>query len=263
MKDLNGYLERMDHSINKDEKLFFLDKINLFEFDTFVDFGGATGDLIKKIQEYLTIQGHDISNKYFYIVDNNPQMQMRKDLINCQRAINLETFEVSKSRKTLLILSSVCHELPQIFIPTLIIWAEKYADTIIIRDMYFDTSNSDVSIPFEIRSRVEKDPKYFEMINLAPSFYSDTRLIYEYFLKYSYVENWDTEKLENYLSNNASFLIGNLTDSYKILRKPFVKSYFETYTLPYKKMKVKEDFNYDMILPTHVKAILTRIKEKE
>ena len=49
IKDVRGYLDRVDRSFTRDEKLFFFDYINLKDYDYIVDFGAANGAMIAAI----------------------------------------------------------------------------------------------------------------------------------------------------------------------------------------------------------------------
>lgn len=69
--------------------------------------------------------------------------------------------------------------------------------------------------------------------------------MYHYLLKYTYVDNWELELLENYFSFNYDelFAMGDII-------------YKKNYTLEYKKQMVKKDFGIDLVNHTHIQLII-------
>ena len=72
--------------------------------------------------------------------------------------------------------------------------------------------------------------------------------LYHYFLKYTYVDNWDTEVLENYFSVPWEWFFKMGTTEYR-----------RDYILEHKKERVKADFGYQLMEPTH-RQLITNIK---
>lgn len=86
----------------------------------------------------------------------------------------------------------------------------------------------------------------------------NVKKLYEFFLKYTYKENWTTERDEKYFSKNVRWLADVLRQD-----KTFKLKYCKHYILPYKKRAVKQNFNYKLAINTHVKVILERRKVKQ
>lgn len=53
MNDIKGYIERLDKSMTRKEKLFFFNKVKLASYDFIVDFGCANGRLLYEVDKHL------------------------------------------------------------------------------------------------------------------------------------------------------------------------------------------------------------------
>ena len=253
IKDVRGYLDRMDRSFTCNEKLFFFDYINLEDYDYIVDFGAANGAMIAAIQARLN------ENTTYIMVENNPQIKVEFDLKRAERVSELEDIwgRFPKGTKVLLILSSVVHELTKASVTELSAFIQKNVDTVVLRDMYWG-NDEDVKI-----SRQEAEAlrliqasydlcKRYEAIKQANGVGSSERKnLYEFFLKYTYTQNWDTEVKEHYFNKELIRLIGSIDED-------FERTYWCQYVLPFKRNEILEKFGYEMTHPTHLKAIFTR-----
>lgn len=203
MKDSKGYLERMEKSMR--EKLFFLEHIDL-DGKIIIDFGAANGALAKEI-----IKTNPINTTYF-CVENNEEF-----FKECEKLKDTGVLTVSgltevemwlrhnkqygqDDREVVLICSSVMHELTPKMQKSVVGFSRAYCDYMIVRDMFYEYD----SIPDEReRDILEKIICFAPRPDLMQQFFYLRGLskesIAEYLLKYSYVENWNTEVHEKYL----------------------------------------------------------------
>lgn len=179
----------------------------------------------------------------------------------------LETWKPElQGKRVLLILSSVLHEVDEKTRLEIVDFATEYADTVVIRDMHFKASRLTINRERKKaklflenwQSFLNTDERRFFLDIYRNSLYDySVQSLYQFFLKYTYVENWATEKQENYFSD-AIFK----TDQ-DLLKSGFRCKYCKHYTLPYKKKEVLKHFGYKMRAKTHVKLILERKSKRE
>ena len=206
MKDSKGYLERMEKSMR--EKLFFLEHIDL-DNKIIVDFGAANGALVKEI-----IKTNPMNTTYFCVEKNEEFFEECKKLEK-DRTADVYVFsgltEVEMwlrhnkehgqdTREVVLICSSVMHELTPKMQKSVVGFSRAYCDYMVVRDMFYDYD----SIPDEReRDILEKIICFAPRPDLMQQFFYlrglSKKSIAEYLLKYSYVENWNTEVHEKYL----------------------------------------------------------------
>lgn len=269
MNDIRIYKERMAKSMTRAEKLFFMDHLDLYTYDTIIDFGGASGLLVYEIQR----QYPDLADKCrFIIVDSNPQMQTDYDLKNCSRVISLDEIGESQGR-VLLICSSVLHECGLFDIDSLCRFCNEHVSTLAMRDMAYtkfsfwmhDLTEDDfvhgvlVSRAYErIRANEDLRKRILEMLPYCNEWKQDAKQALTHFiLKCDYRENWETEIREDYFSNHVLTLAQWLQDFGK-----WRTLFYRAYALPYKKAQAKADFDFE--LPnTHVQIILERPEKEE
>lgn len=264
----NLYLERMATTMTREEKLFFLDQIDIEDYDIIIDFGGADGALIKAIQKYRKENSTQFKNGLYhhidyiivdnYFVDDNSKAEylfpdQNRDKTFIKNSLEEIEKQSLKDYKVLFILSSVLHELnSNIDFMNLYDFCKNYVNTIVARDMCF-SSNRTMFNEKEynlILSLLDKEPKFKEVLQLTrgnPWLVS----LYEYFLKYEFEYNWENEIKEFYLHNNIKFFEKMVSEIFDLI-------YEKNYILPYRKQRVKEDFNFEMTLPTHRQIILER-----
>lgn len=258
MNDVKGYIEKLDKSMTRKEKLFFLNKVKLSSCDFIVDFGCANGRLLYEIDKRLKNKAKGLR---LFGVEKNSDITI--DYIfshkfeRVEKLSDLPNAEM-QGKRVLLILSSVLHELDYGTLKELAEWANDYATTISIRDMRLFASD------WLMRKEQRKMEIFVQNINLFLDkeqlrlfydvFRNNVTSLYEFFLKYTYTKNWATEKEEIYLGHNV-------WDFGKCLRG-FKSKYCKQYILPYKRKTVYHDFKYRMRAKTHVKAIFEKKKTK-
>ena len=243
-RNYNTYLLGMEKG-NAD-KLFFLNHLCLDDYDYIVDFGCGRGDIIKTCAKQCKAK--------CYGIDKDPYMRNVAGE-NCKdtNVILLESLNelnIPLDARVLFIFSSVLHEVGKYWHTGIEPFLKKYHSddyrcTLVIRDMYFPWMCEDEPI--------NKNDLANIIANSNPSMLSDfvrkygmktKRDMYHYLLKYSYVDNWELELDEDYFSFcwDWSFLSKEVYD-----RK---------YTLPFKKERVKLDFDIDLDYPTHRQLIV-------
>ena len=265
MRDLKTYVNRMALSMTKEEKLFFVDKIDLYSYNAIVDFGGAEGLLLHEVQKLYPdlAEGRD-----FYVVDNNPQMKDVYKVENCVRVSYLEDLKpLIMGGRVLLILSSVLHEVTDEVFEQIYQFCQKFVSTVVIRDMMYQGES--VGNPWNLRRDlaiartggiyqiIQESPEYAkkleEMIPYCEQWGYDWKETLTLFvLKCDYTENWETEVKENYFCGNCFKLARKLG-----LSKKWWTPYDKYYVLPYMKAKAGDLFNF--ALPkTHMQVIMER-----
>lgn len=205
MRDSNGYLERMEKSMR--EKLFFLEHIDL-DNKIIIDFGAANGAMVKELIKTCP------TNTSYFCVENNEEffekckeLQLDADVYVVSGLTEVEMWlrhnkqYGQETREVVLICSSVMYELTPAMQKNVIAFSRAYCDYFVVRDMFYEYD----SIPDEREKDILE-----KIICLAPRpdlmqqfFYLrglSKESIAEYLLKYSYVENWNTEVQEKYLS---------------------------------------------------------------
>lgn len=226
------YLDRMKRGLTLQEKLFFVNRINLQQYDCIVDFGGADGALLNEIAPLTDAKLVCVDNQF---VNKTPA---RIDYYTTAA----EALSVVANKNYCLILSSVLHEVQM---DSILVDLIAGAATIVIRDMYWDETIQDEKHADEIRA----------IKHLMPAEYADypTKTLsdcYQLLLKYEYTKNWKIETAEDYFCNHAASLIDSLAG--------FNMLYHRTYVLPYKYNQVYKDFGIVMKYPTHIQAILQK-----
>jgi len=245
--DIDVYLSRMERGL--ESKLFFLTKINP---DCIVDFGCANGYILKKIHELkpdIKLIGYDTDDRMINI------LKKEKTDILFTDDWNLVKEEASKYKRSALYLSSVIHEVysygsskeirdfwnEQVFIDCF-----KY---IIIRDMVPSLQHMKFSPIFTKIVREKSNPEQLQEFENYWGPIDNYRTLLHWLLKYPYVENWRRELHENYLPITIEELDKKIPPNWKPL-------YHKHYTFTYMKSRIKNDFGFDLELPTHIKIIL-------
>lgn len=268
MQDVKGYVERLDKSMTRKEKLFFFNKVKLASYDFIVDFGCANGRLLYEIDKQLKGK---TKNLRLYGIDKNDDIKIDYEFTyqfkKC-KSLNELPLILMRKKKVLFILSSVLHEVDDSARYDIGFFAHEYAETVVLRDMFYQCSSQ-----FRLNREKKKAADFIEnnlnLLSVAehriftdiyrPTIYNgvNVKKLYEFFLKYTYKENWTTERNEDYFSGNVRWLADTLRQD-----KAFKLKYCKHYILPYKKKKVYKDLNYKMAINTHVKVILERRKGK-
>ena len=246
MEDFEGYLQKMEKALA--DKLFFLQLVDLSEFDIVLDFGCANGVLLKKCAEKYSCVD-------FFGYDNSTMMienaRNTNDFKNAHFYSNLtEVLPKLENKKYLIIFSSVLHEVNKDDHESILNLMQN-SHAVVIRDMFFDRlQNKPLDCSNILQSKKgniylkQFEEKYGKIDNLLN--------LYHYFLKYTYTQNWQTELLENYFSIDYDYIIEFLKSN------GFEIFYDEKFVLPFKQTEVKQNFDFDLNLPTHRKLILKR-----
>lgn len=251
MKNIAIYKERMAYTMTRQEKLFFLDEVNLQNYDYIIDFGGANGRLIFEVQRNVDFA----DTTKFFIVDKNPEMESEYPLKNCQYVRSLDELQQHKLYgRVAIIFSSVLHECSDSDVDEIANFCQEKCNLVIARDMFFECEDKESFEQYEntpVLNKIRSNPiwqRMFEDIKAKGKSAKET--IYEFFLKYEYVENWVTEVCEDYFSNGIEKLKNKL-NGWKTLVD-------FNYILPYKLQKVKEDFGVNLTNTTHKELILKK-----
>ncbi|MDE6284911.1 MAG: class I SAM-dependent methyltransferase, partial [Bacilli bacterium] len=232
----------------------------------FVDFGCANGELIKFLSSLFPDNlyiGYDISQEMIDLAKENNSEHLNtfftskwEEVVNMMKDMDC---------KSCLILSSVIHEVYSYGDKSSIkiFWDRVFNsgfDYIAMRDMIYEEYYvSECSMRTEDITKIRKNKKYNEHLLKFEEVYgklsnSNLKQIIHYLFKYSYDENWEREVKENYLPLSDEDLTKILmynADNYKEI-------YYETYTLPFLRRKIKEDFDINISYDTHVKFILEK-----
>ena len=269
IKNLEIYNIRMDKSI--EDKLWFLGQPEIKDVDVFVDFGCANGNMLRHM--YYQDPG-----KVYIGYDNNTEMlsiakEYCKDtgikfiynFENIREYINREYL----GKKVCLILSSVLHEVYS-YTPAgsgidefwKNIKEDLNPDYIVIRDMtwgfnynkysYHQEQAKQLDCCYKISKLANQDQiKDFEKV-IGRKLISDPRDVTHFLLKYKYVENWDREVQENYLSYEAMDVVYKLRNKYKL-------TYYKFYCLPYLHEQFMKDFDIDFVGNTHYNFLFKKL----
>lgn len=251
------------------DKIFFLSHIDP-EINIFVDFGCANGEIIKSISYFrpnAKFIGYDISK--YMIAECNSRFGTDKSQSNNQFLFTdnldivkkLVTDYVKHGHKVCLILSSVIHEVYSYSSPEEI---EKFwnfcnntpFEYVAIRDMnYGPDSQWVVMLDYVDAKKIYANEKYRQKYNDFVAVWGEMRHknILHFLLKYRYDDNWEREIKENYLPIWFGDYFKKLWD-YEII-------YQHVYTLPYIKKCVTEDFDIDLLCPTHCQLLFQRNKQ--
>ena len=217
------------------EKLFFLEYLDLNRYHLIVDFGCASGDLIERIRTMTEVTTPIIS------IEKDSYMQSILKQRDISYRTNLSELGNLKNKNVLIIFSSVLHEVEDHF-TEISEWLSQVKPTVVIRDMMppvkRDLTKKELKLPSFVKDKYEA---VWGKIETSWD-------LYHYFLKYSYIDNWDSEVLESYFSTPWNWFFSNGITEYR-----------RDYVLEYKKEKVQKDFGYYLSEPTH-RQLITRIK---
>jgi len=248
IKDINEYTEAMKKSLY--EKAFFLGKINA---DSFLDYGCADGTLLKFIQSmYFSYPNY----KYIgYDICQEMLEKAKKDNQDIIFTDNLDSFIKEKTENSVLVLSSIIHEIYSYSNPSNF-WEEVFEKIntkyIVIRDMMIVSSQEKLSNPELVRRvKMAENDNLVDFEKNWGSITSNKNLLH-YLLKYRYINNWEREVKENYLPITVQELIAKIPDNYKI-------TYLNLYLPKFIKNTIEEDFGIDLKEDTHVEMIIERI----
>ena len=247
IKNFDSYNDEMRKSM--EDKLFFLDKIDV---ESLVDYGCADGTLLDFVSERnksLKLHGIDMSAEMV----RRAQEKIPTATFNISTVpyIN-DTFDYSNAA---LNLSSVIHEIYSYSTYEQIeeFWYRvknsgyKY---IIIRDMMCDLQleHTDSIDEAAVRCKEKYKDKLDDFENIWGSINIRKNLIH-FLMKYRYTPNWSREVRENYIPVYYDSVIKGLADKYEVM-------YENRFTLPFLHDKVMKDFGIDIKDATHIKLVL-------
>ena len=239
----NKYLTGMRTTLK--DKMFFLNYININDYETIIDFGSGEGIVIEEIAKIIKNK-----NTILIGIDKDPVMQelTKRRMSGYKNTyIQVEDLETlnTKGKKALIIFSSVLHEVGDYW-RTIQKWLRENKPTMVIRDMYFNDYR-ELNV-IEVVKYAKMFPNNF--IDFVNKYCKDNWLgmddIYHYLLKYTYVDSWELELEENYKSvpwHLIQKLYGNVIHDRK-------------FTLEYKKKQVYNDFGIELTSPTHREYIV-------
>lgn len=253
MNDVNGYVERMNKSI--DYKTFWFDKVDTDKFDRIIDFGCGDGTLGIKI-----IKEDRFADKEVVFYETSPVMRklIKNNLIlsgeDLNRATIISNYELLKpllqDKRTLIVFSSVLHEC-YTFNTLPFYWDELECNYIVIRDMH----GGDTRVRFSVKDRWKifwhsRKLAFFDFFKRND--FSDRSCLH-FLMKHLYKDNWDTEVLEDYFAVPWGEIELNLVGlgGYTI-------AHARKYNIPFLVNYSKETFGVEYNFYTHKDAIYKR-----
>ena len=255
MKDARGYLARMDKSLP--DKLFWLDKVNPDEISIIVDFGCGSGTLLSKVRKDPRFK-----DKIFVGIDSN--LDFEKDFwmnmgVPRHTDPKIKHFtspgvigKYLNSDRVLLIFSSVLHECYS-FNTLPFKWYKVNTKYVVIRDMFAPMTSffeEEVSVKDKLKIFTKADKKkFYDHFKRRGWNFKYDRTWIEFMMKYHYVNNWDTEREENYFATDWYSIYTHMEDN------NFTKLYQHTYNIPWLVEKAKKDFGVTYSQPTHCSVI--------
>lgn len=258
MNDVNGYVERMNKSI--DYKTFWFDKVDTDKFDRIIDFGCGDGELGLKALKYDRFKDKEV---VFYEVSPEIKAKLTRKLKVAgeeyqDRITVLSSFELLKpllqDRRTLIVFSSVLHEC-YTFNTLPFYWDELECNYIVIRDMH----GGDTRVHFSVKDRWKifwhsRKLAFFDFFHRND--FSDRSCLH-FLMKHLYKDNWDTEVLEDYFAVPWGEIELNLVGlgGYTI-------AHARKYNIPFLVNYSKETFGVEYNFYTHKDAIYERYERR-
>jgi len=242
------YLDRMSYGII--DKLYFINKI---EFDCIVDFGAADGVLLEKLKQIkpdVNTVAYEIDDEFLNILEDKNIDLVTNSMMEIQEYIK-------GFKSPMLLLSSVIHEIYSYSSERQIVhfWnivfnsGFKY---VVIRDMSTKRKYKNFNLQKEELDKVydKSNPRLIKTFEkIWGTIRNDYHTLIHYLLKYKYEDNWDREVKENYLPITLEELKLLIPDNWNII-------YENNFLLEYIRDIVKDDFNINIIEPTHIKLII-------
>lgn len=275
-KNLNSY--NLEMAKGMEDKLFFLNKLpNVDNGYLFVDFGCADGVMINTLINILGIKhkyiGYDISDAMINLAKTNYNGPIKGDVVFTTYWDDvMEEIKCTNKSKTILILSSVIHEVYSYGTEESIkeFWHDvtnSKFDYIIIRDMCpSNTLTNDKEISHELHDKLiygkdlkGNDTSYDHQVETFEKKFGSLwyeRNMYHFLLKYRWKVNWERECNENYFPINYQDVfekMKNTPSKYK-----YNLDYFERFRVPFLDKCIKEDIGIELDQFTHIKAIFSR-----
>lgn len=251
MRNLNSYIRKLEKGM--EDKLFFLKYIDISEYSLIVEFGCANGRLLRRIEPVVHLDetklvGFDINEEILDIARNiSKEMTFTSNWDEV-----LEMLKVTP-KKSLIIFSSVWHEIDKSYNETLFTEMKKFT-TIVIRDMKAPIQSAE-PIDEPTRERIAKRVPEWQFNEFEKKWgrIDNKENLYRFLLMYTYLDNWENEINEDYFSTPWAEIDWNLEEDYD-------KVYSNSYILEYKKNQIEKYFQHTMKDITHHQVVYTRKK---
>lgn len=247
INNYDSYNMNMKKSLR--DKLFWLGLLDE-PITAVVDFGCADGELFKLIQE-------DFPSLDFYGVDNNPEM-IKLAKKNFPDGIYIENLKQKRTtnKHALLNFSSVWHEIYSYCTDEEIKEIAEAAfdgyTYVAIRDFMVSEKISRSTPTADYQKLMKKaDPRKVKDFEQVWGSLTENRNFVHFLMKYDYNINWEREVRENYFGVTLEQFLKVIPHNYEII-------YFCHYILPFTKMKIRKDFEINLVDNTHVKILLKR-----
>lgn len=256
ISDKDIYLKRM--RVGMYDKCWWVDKIYP-EVDTVIDFGCADGSLwevIKVLCPQITKYYGIESNKEFYSILDEKDIEYCSSFDTLPNGIEWD--------KTIIVMNSVVHEICYYqsikdFMALLRKFKRVGVRHIAIRDMHWNGENYNYSDDFFLNEIIESEYyKQFKDFFRHSCYESSFNIIcqVEFFLKYTYKENWERERSEQYMWYWTDYVKRTIEDTMRIeVDQPF--------RIVPQIRQIEKDFGikFPEGLNTHRKMLLTREKK--
>lgn len=234
LRNYNVYLSGMEKS--NSEKLFFLDFLNIANYDRIIDFGCGRGDILRA----CALHG----GKNLIGIDHDYVMTNLAKQIVPEATFTNKLDKTMVDEKTLIIFSSVLHEVGDDWDEIEKVLAGSGC-TVVVRDMYY-TSDDNFRLGKDELSKLIR----YSQPKILADFVEKYGLVREkdmihYLLKYTYVDNWELELEEDYFS----------FDFDRLFKLGYIK-YMRKYPLEYKRRSIWRDFRIWINCNTHVQLIM-------
>lgn len=265
MKDSKGYLARMEKAMK--EKLFFTNHIDL-DNKIIIDFGAADGSLVRELinrcyenTTYICIENNEEFFEQCKKLKSDGDVYVFSGLSEVEMWLREHKRYMQDHREVVLVCSSVMHELTIKMQRAVVGFSRAYCDYFVVRDMFYDEHSIEDERLLEmieniiiLNQNIDLMQQYFYLRGLTKE------SIAEYLLKYSYVENWNTEVHEKYLS------VDWISIRYFTTEEADAKILYENiYTNKFIASRVYNTFGIVMDWPTHCQLVLriNRIEVKD
>lgn len=264
--DIVSYTDNLRKGMT--DKLFFLDYLPREDL-LFLDFGCADGSMIKALREDPRCQGrnhgfvgYDISKEMIGLAKKK-QGKLQSDhtffTTSWKSAMDFIRKErQSHPRKTVLILSSVIHEVYSYEASVDTFWSrvtDAGFDYVTVRDM-MPSKTIDRATEATIYKTFMKHQQKVLQPNQIADFeqhwgkLSNNKNLVHFLLKYRWVINWSREVKENYFPIYAEDFVEKLK-SYRTL-------YYEAFRVKFLDECILKDFGIQLVDNTHIKAVFAK-----
>lgn len=266
-KDIKSYTKSMGNVV--EDKLFFLDKLNLENF-IFIDFGCANGTVLRALEKIYPCNDQHFRGYLGFDISDTMIDMARKEWDGSYDTVYFssnwdELIRVYDRMKrgllsngtTILFLSSVLHEVYSYGTPEDIetFWqrvSKLGADYVVFRDMMWSTAYDKMHTKTAVDSIRASDscPGLWSFEQRWGGIDVPKNLVH-YLLKYRWQINWERENAENYFPISLSEFLEHMSPEYD-------PQYLNHAPVPFIQQKIREDWDLELRVPTHLKAIFRR-----